>query len=48
VHHAKSLFEMKEAEQGRNVFEQLVTRHPKRYSLCYLESICGQFTSTRR
>lgn len=48
VHHAKSLFEMKEAEQGRNVFEQLVTRHPKRYPFCYLESICGQSTSIRR
>lgn len=30
VHHAKSLFDSKESEKGRNVFENLVTQHPKR------------------
>jgi transcription elongation factor GreA-like protein len=30
IHHAKSLFEWKESEQGRNVLEELTTKHPKR------------------
>lgn len=30
IHHAKSLFEWKEAEQGRNVLEELTTKYPKR------------------
>ena len=29
-HYAKMLFEMKEVERARNVFEELIAKHPKR------------------
>ena len=48
VHHARSLFEEKEPEQGRNIFESLVTSHPKRYYSFYLDPTSGQSTSTKR
>lgn len=47
VHHAKSLFDSKEPEQGRNIFENLVTQHPRRYFATYSEPTCGPSTSTR-